>query len=108
MALEGEQRVVAAHAVAVVDDANEFAAASFDLDTNAGGSGVEGVFEELFDYGCGAFDHFTSSDLIGDLIGEYVDLAHGLIVVSLGGKSLTQRARRFRGGRSGGLSKLGE
>ena len=99
MALEGEQGVVAAHAVTVVDDADELAATSFDLDTNARGAGVEGVFEEFFDYGCGAFDHFTSSDLVGDLVGEYVDLAHRLIVVSLAGKSLTRSARWFRGGR---------
>ena len=92
MALEGKQRVVAAHTMAVVDDANELAATGFDLDANAGGAGVEGVFEEFFDDGCGAFDHFASSDLIGDLVGKYVDLAHGLIVVSLSRKSLTQRA----------------
>ena len=80
--------------MAVVDDADELAAAGFDLDTNARGAGVEGVFEELFDYGCGAFDDFARGDLIGDLVGKYVNLAHGLIVVSLAGKSLTRRFRR--------------
>ena len=99
MPLEGEQCVVAAHAMAVVDDANELAATGFDLDTNAGGAGVEGVFEEFFDYRCGAFDDFAGSDLIGDLIGKYMNPAHCSIVVSLAGKSLTQGALRFRGGR---------
>ena len=53
VALEGEEGVVADHAVAVVGDADEFAAAGFDFDADAGGSGVEGVFEELFDDGGG-------------------------------------------------------
>ena len=102
MALEGEESVVAAHAVTVVDDADELAAAGFDLDTNAGSAGVEGVFEEFFDYRCGAFDDFAGSDLIGDLIGKYMNPAHCSIVVSLAGKSLTQRAQWFRGGRGEG------
>ena len=41
VAFEGEQRVVADHAVAVVGDADELAAAGFDLDADAGGAGVE-------------------------------------------------------------------
>ena len=49
VALEGEQGVVADHAVTVVDDANELAATGFDLDADAGGSGIEGVFEQLLD-----------------------------------------------------------
>ncbi len=53
VALEGEEGVVLDHAVAVVGDADELAATGFDLDADAGGCGVEGVFEELFDDGGG-------------------------------------------------------
>ena len=41
VALEGEQGVVPDHAVAVVGDADELAAAGFDFDADAGGAGVE-------------------------------------------------------------------
>ena len=41
MALEGKQGVVLDHAVAVVGDADEFAAAGFDFYADAGGPGVE-------------------------------------------------------------------
>ena len=40
MALEGEQRVVADHAAAVIEDANELAAARLDLDADARGARV--------------------------------------------------------------------
>ena len=41
VALEGEEGVVADHAVAVIDDADELAAARFDFNADAGGAGVE-------------------------------------------------------------------
>ena len=50
MALEGEQGVVAVHAVAVVGDADELAAAGLDFHGDARGCGVEGVFEQFFDH----------------------------------------------------------
>ena len=78
VAFEGEEGVVADHAVAVVGDADELAAAGFDVDADAGGAGVEGVFEELFDDGGGALDDLAGGDLVGDLIGEDVDATHGV------------------------------
>ena len=76
VALKGEECVVAHHAVAVVGDADELAAAGFDVDADAGGAGVEGVFEELLDYGSGTFDDLAGGDLIGDLVGEDVNATH--------------------------------
>ncbi len=78
MALEGEQRVVAHHAAAVVRDADELAAAAFDFDADAGGAGIERVFEQFLDHGRGTVHHFAGGDLVGDLVGEYADAAHGL------------------------------
>ena len=77
VALEGEESVVLDHAVAVVGDADELAAAGFDFDADAGGSGVEGVFEELFDDGGGTLDDFAGGDLVGHQVGEDADAAHG-------------------------------
>ena len=68
------------HAVAVVGDADELAAAGFDLDADAGGAGVERVFEQLFDDGGGAVDDFAGGDLVGDLVGQDADAAHEAIV----------------------------
>src|SRR5579871_637666 len=80
VALEGEEGVVLDHAVAVVGDADELAASGFDLDADAGGSGVEGVFEELFDDGGGALNDFAGSNLVGYQVGENADAAHEEIV----------------------------
>ncbi len=78
MALEGEQRVVVGHAVAVVDDANHALAAGFDFDANGFCAGVEGVFEELLDDGGGALDDFARGDAVGDGFGEDAYAAHGI------------------------------
>jgi hypothetical protein len=78
--LEGEQRVIAHHAAAVVHDADELAAAAFDLDADTGGAGIERVFEQLLDHGRRTVHHFAGGDLVGDLVSEYVDAAHGLRV----------------------------
>ena len=78
MALEGEQGIIADHAAAVVGDANELAAAAFDLDTDAGGTSIKSVFEQFLDHGRGAIDDFAGGDLVGDLVGENADAAHGV------------------------------
>jgi hypothetical protein len=80
VALEGEESVVADHAVTVVGDADELAASGFDLDADAGGSGVEGVLKQLLDDGCRAFDDFAGGDLVRHEVGENADAAHGSIV----------------------------
>ncbi len=76
VALEGQQRVVAQHAAAIVDDADQAAAAGFHFDANVGGAGVERVFEQLLDDGSGPFHYFAGGDLVGDLVGKYADAAH--------------------------------
>ena len=76
MALEGQQSVVAIHAVAVVGDADQLSPAAFDLDANAHGAGVERVLKEFLDDRCRPIDHLAGGDLIGNLIGKDADLAH--------------------------------
>ena len=80
VAFEGEEGVVLDHAVAIVGDADELAAAGFDFDADAGGAGVERVFQELFDDGCGAFDDLAGGDLVRHEVREDADAAHGVIV----------------------------
>src|SRR6267143_1361905 len=74
--LEREQSIVAHHAPAVVGDLNEFFPAGLYLNPNAGGTGVEGIFEEFLGYRSWAFHHLASGDFVGDMFGEDVDSAH--------------------------------
>jgi hypothetical protein len=80
MALEGEEGVVFDHAVAVVGDADELAAAGFDLDADASRAGVQGVFKEFLNDGGWAFYDFAGGDLVRHEVGEDADAAHGSIV----------------------------
>ena len=47
--LEGEKRVVARHAAAVVAHGNEIASACDDGDVDPRGAGVDGVFQQLLE-----------------------------------------------------------
>ena len=76
VALEGQQRVVAIHAVAVVGDADEPAPAGFDLDADAGGAGVERVLQQLLHHRGGPVHHLAGGDLVGNLVGKNADAAH--------------------------------
>lgn len=78
MTLQTEQRVIPAHAVPVIDDADQGAAAGADLDSNAMGSGVDGVLDELLDDGGRAFDDLAGGNLIRDVIREQADAVHDL------------------------------
>ena len=76
MTLEGQQGVIAAHAVAVIDDADELAASGFDLDANARGACVERVFEKLLDDGGRALDDLSGGNLIRNLVRKNANPAH--------------------------------
>ena len=77
MAFEGEEGVIATHAVAVVNDTDEFAAASLRPSTRMRVAPASRAFsKQFFDDGGRAFDDLTGRDLVGDLIGENVDAAH--------------------------------
>jgi len=76
MALEGQERIVAIHAAAVVGDADETAASSLDLDANAGGARVERVLKQFFDHRSGPVNNFSGGDLVRHLVGKNPDLPH--------------------------------
>ena len=95
MALEGQHGVVADHAASVVGDLDEFFAAGFDDDLDAGGAGVERVFQQFFYDRGGALDHLAGGDLVGDVFGKDVDAAHGAVLSSRF-SVLSGRQRQFR------------
>jgi hypothetical protein len=76
MAFKGEQRIVAPHAVAIVDDADELPSASLNINADAGRAGVERVLKQLFDHRSRAVDHLASRNLVGYLVGENMNAAH--------------------------------
>ena len=74
---EGEREVVRMDAAAVIADADEFAAAVFDVDVNVGRAGVNGVFDDFFNHGSRAFDDFAGGDLVDEAVGQLLDAGHG-------------------------------
>ena len=75
---EGEAEVVGVDAASVVDDADEVESAVFEVDIDAGGAGVDTVFEEFLDGAGGPFDHLPGGDLRDDLGGQQLDARHGV------------------------------
>ena len=86
VAFEAEQGVVAVHAGAVVDYANIGNAAAPDHHLDARGSGVDGVFDQLFDHARRPLHDLAGRHLAGDGFGEKGDSGHG------------QEFREMRGG----------
>src|ERR1700722_3228919 len=76
VALEGQQRVVVDHAVAVVNDADHALAADFRFDTNGLRASVQRVFEQFLYYRSGGLDNFACSDFIRHRLRQYPDSAH--------------------------------
>ncbi len=108
VALEGQQRVVAHHAHAVVGEADQAAAAGFDIQAEFGRAGVERVFEQFLDDAGRALDHFSGGDFIGDVVGENADAAHAEGSLPLGrsedgvdGKASAEEQRNFLPGAIG-------
>ncbi len=77
VAEDGQARVFAVHAGAVVGDADQLDAAGLDVDADAAGAGVERVLEQLLDDAGGALDDLARGDLVGEIVGEEVDRGHG-------------------------------
>ena len=76
MAFEGQQGIVAVHAMAIVADADQPASASLNFDANVAGVGIQSVLQEFFyDRGRPVY-HLAGGDLIGNLVGKYADAAH--------------------------------
>lgn len=69
MALKSQARIAFTHSFAVVDDLNGGATGIFNEDFDLGGSGVDGVFHQFFNYRSGTLYDLSGSNLIGYRIG---------------------------------------
>ena len=87
VALESQERIVVAHAVALVYHADHALAAGFNFDAHAFRAGIERVFEQLLDDGGGPLDNLARGDFVGDSFGKDADAAHACC--SLGGRSFS-------------------
>jgi hypothetical protein len=66
--LEGEQRIVPVHPVAIVRDAQEPAPARLNVKLYAARARVDGIFHQLFRHRRRALDNFARRDLICEMI----------------------------------------
>ena len=76
VALQAQERVLAAHAGSVVADRDQPAAAVEEIDLDPGGAGVERVLHQLFDDRRGTLDDFAGGDLVPKRLGEELDVRH--------------------------------
>ena len=66
VAIDGKREIGGVHARAVVDDADELAAAVLDGDVDAARAGIERVLDEFLDRGRGALDHLAGGDAVDE------------------------------------------
>ena len=74
---EREQRIVAIHAGAVIDHANERNSAAPNQDVDLARAGVDAVLDQLLHDGSGPLHHFAGRHLAGDGFGQQSNTAHG-------------------------------
>jgi hypothetical protein len=76
MAGEREREVFGRNAAAVIDDADQFTAALFQVNLQSRRAGVDGVFEQFLDDARRPFDDFARGDLGDDGRGQLLDTGH--------------------------------
>ncbi len=76
VAFEGQQRIVAQHAAAVVANADEAPARVLHLDAKVVAARVERVFQQFFHSRRRTLDHFARGDFIGDNVRKNANTAH--------------------------------
>ena len=70
-------------AAAVVDDADQLAAALLDVDVDARAAGVEAVFQQLLDDAGGPLDDLAGGDLGDDGRRQLLDARHARLSKSI-------------------------
>ena len=80
MAFKGQQRIIAHHAAAVVDNADQLASAAFHLDANSRRACIQRVLQQLLYHRRRPFHHLARGDLVRDLIGKNMYPPHPSIV----------------------------
>ena len=76
MALDGEHQIGLAHALAVVGDADEAAAAAVGEHVDAARAGIERVLDQFLDHARRTLDHLAGGDAVDDGFRKLAD-GHG-------------------------------
>ena len=76
MALEGQQRVVPNHAASIVGDLDKSFATGLNLNFDSRRTGIQRIFQKFFNHRRRTLHHLASSNLVGNVLGKNVDLAH--------------------------------
>ena len=69
MALQTHQGIIPMHADAIVSDSNQAASSGIQLDRDAPGLGINGIFHQLLDHTGRSLDDLACCNLVGYLIG---------------------------------------
>src|SRR5436853_113003 len=98
MSLECDDRIIASHAFAVVDDPDQLFSSSLDCDIDSAGSSVERILEKLLDYGCGPLDDFSCRNFVGQGVWKDFYLGHSVSLSNAKRWILPQRdyAKQFK------------
>ena len=73
MAFDGEPEIGAGHALAVIVDADEAAAAAIGEDVDAPSTGIERVFNKLLDHARRPLHHFARGDAVDEAFRKLAD-----------------------------------
>ena len=76
MAFDREREIGPAHALAVVGDADQAAAAAVGEHVDAARAGVERVLDQFLDHARRPLDHLAGGDAVDDAFGKLAD-GHG-------------------------------
>src|SRR6266849_8150784 len=76
MTLERKERVIAIHAAAVIDHADERNSTASNQDVNLTRAGVDAIFDEFFHHGSGPLHYFAGRDLAGNDFRQQSNAAH--------------------------------
>ena len=79
MALEGQEGIIAHHAAAVIGDLDQLLAAGLHLHADATRPRIQRILEQFLYHRRRTLDDFACGDLVDDLLGKNVNLAHGRI-----------------------------
>ncbi len=78
VAHQRQRQFILGDALAVVTHAQQFDTAAFQLHCNVRRTGVQAVFQQLFQGRSGALDDLSGGDLIDEQVGQQPDGGHGV------------------------------
>jgi hypothetical protein len=80
MALESQKGIVAHHAAAIVGDLDQLLAARFHLHPDARCARIQRILQQLLQHRRRTLHHLARGDLVGNMLGKYVDSPHFCLV----------------------------